>query len=82
VNDLLKEWVDVMVQDRDTRIIQFVSLDSIMKFDEESVLFERDGLHLSRAGSEHLGKQLAPIIKTMLLQSSLTTGLDLPNGFV
>eukprot|EP00931_Biecheleriopsis_adriatica_P035400 TRINITY_DN20380_c0_g1_i1.p1 TRINITY_DN20380_c0_g1~~TRINITY_DN20380_c0_g1_i1.p1 ORF type:complete len:498 (-),score=69.94 TRINITY_DN20380_c0_g1_i1:283-1776(-) len=64
VNSMLSEWA----KDENTsqRLASFVDMDKLMPYDENSTLWEGDGLHFSREGSQWLGGQLAQRLQAIL----------------
>jgi len=68
LNRLLEEWASRTAegQDGEQSVMGFVDTSSLVPFSDDSVLWEPDGLHLSRAGSSWLGSQLAAIVRPLL----------------
>ncbi|CAE8634549.1 unnamed protein product, partial [Polarella glacialis] len=64
VNALLRKWSES--NGRDDGVCFFVETALLVPFSEDSDLWDEDGLHLTAAGSRHLGTSLAPLVLPLL----------------
>eukprot|EP00443_Scrippsiella_acuminata_P128507 CAMPEP_0115718832 /NCGR_PEP_ID=MMETSP0272-20121206/77650_1 /TAXON_ID=71861 /ORGANISM="Scrippsiella trochoidea, Strain CCMP3099" /LENGTH=157 /DNA_ID=CAMNT_0003161405 /DNA_START=15 /DNA_END=488 /DNA_ORIENTATION=+ len=67
VNFMLQEWArgaDATAESQG--VLGYINTEALLPYSEDSLLWDRDGLHFSRAGSLHFGAQLAERLRPLL----------------
>mmetsp|Transcript_28057 Transcript_28057/g.65177 ORF Transcript_28057/g.65177 Transcript_28057/m.65177 type:complete len:533 (-) Transcript_28057:1934-3532(-) len=62
VNDALLDWA----RERPPGLAMFIDTDTILPWSDKNPLWESDGLHFSRLGSQHFGAKLASRLQPLL----------------
>jgi len=61
-NDHISEWAQTKGDD----VVLYVDTEKLVPCEEDSDLWEEDGLHMTQAGSQRFGKLLAPLLAPVL----------------